>query len=430
VQTSWYEAYTSLQQRIKTYARHAHWTMCGLSLCVDAFTRLDDASDAILRAGPLQAQTLAAELRRRAAQGIGGEIRFDWPDGPAWLDAHLSLRTALGGTPAHAARLLTLLGAPALLSLEHRTPEQIAVLDPEMLLAGDGPVRAADVQAEGEDRPRVYVFEYDAEESIGGAVPPRASRIILRFHDFDLERDGAFLRLSQHLLRQDGGHGSGILAGFNSLGSGAALDAGLIEARQVAAAWRQAGIGLIHLELAGYESPACRDRALEGLSGAMTSIGMSLSEFRALDPHGGSLEEGLICLGEQLGLERVSVHADDWAISATRSDPDREREALMMGCLLASSRAAAGRLTVPTSLPEQARFEAPPPESQHGDWSIVSCPSPHLRHPRTTLGLGDTFMAGCLLVLGQPKLAGIGPLAQSLAPEARGQGAFTASHSS
>jgi hypothetical protein len=24
--------------------------------------------------------------------------------------------------------------------------------------------------------------------------------------------------------------------------------------------------------------------------------------------------------------------------------------------------------------------------------------------PRTTLGLGDTFMAGCLLVLGQPKL--------------------------
>jgi len=430
VQTSWHEAYTSLQQRIKTYARHAHWTMCGLSLCVDAFTRLDDRSDALLRAGPPPAQALAAELRRRAQAGIGGEIRFDWPDGPAWLDAHLSLRTALGGTPAHAARLLTLLGAPALLSLEHRTPEQIAVLDPDMLLAGDGPVRAAEVRAEGDDRPRVYVFEYDAEESIGGVVPPRASRIILRFHDFDLERDEAFLRLSQHLLRQESGHGSGILAGFNSLGAGARLDAGLREARLIAAAWRRAGIGLIHLEMAGYESPACRDHTLEGLTGAMTSIGMSLSEFRALDPDTVSLEDGLIQLGERFGLERVSVHADDWAISATRSDPDREREALMMGCLLASTRAATGRLAVPTSLPDEARFETPPPEARHGDWSIVSCPSPHLRRPRTTLGLGDTFMAGCLLVLGQPKLAGIGTPAWPLAPEDRGQDAFTASHSS
>lgn len=430
MQTSWYEAYTSLQQRIKVYASQAHWTMCGLSLCVDAFTRLDDRSDAILRAGPPQAQALAAELRRRAAQGIGGEIRFDWPQGPAWLDAHLSLRAALGGTPAHAARLLTLLGAPALLSLEHRTPEQIAVLDPDMLLAGDGPVRAADIQASGEDRPRVYVFEYDAEVTIGGIAPPRASRIIVRFHDFDLERDAAFLRLSTQLLQKDRGHGSGILAGFNSLGAGAQLEAGLIEARQVAAAWRQAGIGLVHLEMAGYESPACRDRTLDGLTGAMTSIGMSLSEFRGLDPHAASLEDGLIRLGERLGLERVSVHADDWAISATRSDPDREREALMMGCLLASTRAAAGHLAVPTGLPEQARFEAPPPESQQGDWSIVSCPSPHLRHPRTTLGLGDTFMAGCLLVLGQPKLAGLGPFVQPMAPGARGQGAFTASHSS
>lgn len=430
MQTSWYEAYTSLQQRIKTYARHAHWTMCGLSLCVDAFTRLDSACDASLRAGPASAQALAAELRRRAAQGIGGEIRFDWPEGPAWLDAHLSLRTALGGTSAHAARLLTLLGAPALLALEHRTPEQVAVLDPEMLLAGDEPVRAADVQAKGEDRPRVYVFEYDAEDNIGGVVAPRASRIIVRFHDFDLERDPAFLRLSQLLLRQNAGHGSGILAGFNSLGAGAPLDASLIEARHVAAAWRQAGIGLIHLEMAGYESPACRDRTLDGLTGAITSIGMSLSEFRALDPQGGSLEGGLIRLGERLGLERVSVHADDWAISATRSDPDREREALMMGCLLASTRAAAGHLAVPTGLPEDARFEAPPPESQQGAWSIVACPSPHLRHPRTTLGLGDTFMAGCLLVLGQPKLATIGAPTPCRASTTRGQGTFPVSHSS
>lgn len=410
MQNSWHEAYTSLQHRINAYARHARWTMCGLSLCVDAFTRLDSRCIAALRQGPTPAQALAAELHRRAAAGIGGELRVDWPEGPAWLDAHLPFRTALGGTAAHAARLLTLLGAPALLALEHRTPEQVAVLDAEMLVAEDRPVRAADLRAGGQDRPRVYVFEYDAGQEIDGATPPRSSRIILRLHDFDLEQDAAFLRLSPALLRSDGGGGAGILAGFSALGAGARLDAGIAQARAVATAWKQAGIGLVHLEMAGYETSACRDHTLAGLTGAMTSIGMSLSEFRALMPEANSLAQGLVTLGERLGLARVSVHADDWAITATRGDATQEREALMMGCLLASARAASGHLTIPERLPADARFEAAPPEGRQGAWSIASCPSPYVRQPRTTLGLGDTFMAGTLLVLGQPRLEPSRPL--------------------
>jgi ADP-dependent phosphofructokinase/glucokinase len=98
------------------------------------------------------------------------------------------------------------------------------------------------------------------------------------------------------------------------------------------------------------------------------------------------------------------VHADDWAMSATRRDPAQEREALMMGCLMASARAANGTLTVPQTLPAEAHFETPPAEETQDGWHIVSCPSPHVDRPRTTLGLGDTFMAGCLLVLGQEKL--------------------------
>ena len=413
MQNSWQEAYTSLQHRINTYARHARWTMCGLSLCVDAFTRLDSGGLAALRRGPEPAQALAAELGRRAAAGIGGEMRVDWPEGPSWLDAHLPFRTALGGTAAHAARLLTLLGAPALLALEHRTPEQVSVLDAEMLVAEDRPVRAADLRASGQDRPRVYVFEYDADQEIDGVAPPRSSRIILRFHDFDLEQDAAFLRLSPALLRSDGGGGAGILAGFSALGAGVRLDTGIAQARAVATAWKQAGIGLVHLEMAGYETPACRDQTLTGLTGAMTSIGMSLSEFRALMPEASGLDQGLVALGERLGLARVSVHADDWAITATRGDAVQEREALMMGCLLASARAASGHLTIPKSLPADARFEPAPPEGRRGAWSIVSCPSPHLRQPRTTLGLGDTFMAGTLLVLGQPRLEPSRPLIPS-----------------
>jgi ADP-dependent phosphofructokinase/glucokinase len=172
----------------------------------------------------------------------------------------------------------------------------------------------------------------------------------------------------------------------------------------MAQSWKDAGIGLIHLEMAGYESPDCRDKAIAGLTGSVTSIGMSLSEFRGIDPSAGSLREGLPRLGNHVGLDRVSVHAD-WAISATRRDPDQEREALMMGCLLASARSATSGPVVPSALPPGAHFLESPAGETHNGWHIFACPSPHPMRPRTTRDLGDTFMAGCPLVLGQAKLS-------------------------
>ena len=56
----------------------------------------------------------------------------------------------------------------------------------------------------------------------------------------------------------------------------------------------------------------------------------------------------------------VCVHADEWAFAVTRGDPDRELEALEVGCLLASTRAAHGYFAVPERLPDGARFLAPP----------------------------------------------------------------------
>jgi hypothetical protein len=405
VRTPWHDAYADLLGRLGLYAQRARWTVCGLSVCVDAFAHLA-ACEVLLRAGPAQAQALGAELCRRAAAGIGGEIRVDWPEGPQWVDTHLPVRTALGGTPAHAARLLTMLGAPALLALEHRGPEQLGILDPDMLLAEDNrPLRAADVTPRGADRMRVHVFEFTAGERFAGITPPRSSRIIVRFHDLTLERDAAFEQLSPRLIRGHPGLGAGIVSGFNALGRGPALDHGLGYARPVVKSWADAGIGVIHLEMAGYETALCRDKTLDQFTGEVTSIGMSLSEFQAIDPDAPHLADGMRRLGERLGVDRVCVHADDWAMSATRRDPAQEREALMMGCLMASARAANGALVVPQALPAEAHFEAPPAEGARAGWHIVSCPSPHVERPRTTLGLGDTFMAGCLLVLGQEAMS-------------------------
>ena len=47
--------------------------------------------------------------------------------------------------------------------------------------------------------------------------------------------------------------------------------------------------------------------------------------------------------------------------------------------------------------------------SKSGERFIVCCASPYLERPVATIGLGDTFLAGTLLVLGraEPALANV-----------------------
>ena len=398
-QPDWTAEYAGLLDRVASHVARARLTLCGLSACVDATLSLHDAAPLLQATAPAEAVAFANALVRRAKAGIGGEMRVDWPEGPAWLDQRLGFRLALGGTGPHAARVLTCLGAPALLALSNRSPEQMAVLDPALRLAHRG--RATPVAQIAPTRAnvaKIYIFEFSAQRMLDGTLLSRSSRIIVRFTDPGLEDDGAFEALSVALAAQAG---AGILSGYNAIGSGD-LTGALARTQSLVAGWRRSGDPVIHLELAGYDHDRYRDAVLDGLTGHITSLGMSLSEFEALVPRGTPLADGMAELANRLGLRRLCVHADTWAAAATSDDPAREREALLMGSLLASTRAAHGQPMAPRALPPHAVFEPPPTlPASHGPWRIVAVATPYLVHPATTLGLGDTFMAGCLLVLGQ-----------------------------
>ncbi len=60
-----------------------------------------------------------------------------------------------------------------------------------------------------------------------------------------------------------------------------------------------------------------------------------------------------------------------------------------------------------------AKLSEPPLPAiiREGRWSVACCPSPYLARPVATIGLGDTFLAGTLLVLG-------GDAAPASAPDA------------
>ena len=397
----WAGRYASLLAGLPARVAAAPLTLCGMGVCIDARVSLHDLAVA-LTAPSVEAATFARVLQDRAARGVGGELAYDWPAGPAWIAAHCRVERAMGGTGPHAAWVLTAAGAPALLALEDRSAAMLKQVPADILLAeGDALVPARAVVPRGEARPEVFIFEYTAGHPIGDVVPSRSSRIIVRFADLGLEHDAAFDAAARGRAGQAG---AGLVSGFSAVPA-AEMVGECARVFGLVREWRAAGLETVHLELAGYDPPDGVHEVLAAGRGLVTSVGMSHSEFRALRHEGTDLGQALALFADDLAVDRVCIHADHWAAAVTRRDPAVEEEALLTGCLLAAVRAGAGRPVRPEALPPGSTFAALPFPARRsfGPWHFVACPSPYLAQPATTLGLGDTFTAGCLLALGQER---------------------------
>jgi len=396
----WKRAYEALIEGLPKYVQEARATICGLSTFVDGYFRLHEA-DPLLNASEGTPQALLArELVRRASTGIGGEFYMDWPEGGRWVERNLRVsRWGVGGSGAQAAQTLAILGAPALMNLEDRGQRQLSVLHPNILVATkEGVVNCGELPRAQGEKSAHYIFEFTAGTQVGSIVLKRSSRTIVRFGDERLDKDPDFARES---ITAAANAGAGILSGFNEI-SDQNMDASLKETVALAEAWKERGLKTIHLEVGDYGTVEARNKVLSLLGGVISSIGMSYSELCALSV--GSRDTiGKACeLAEILNLSRLCVHSDTWTLTITTGDPQRELEALLCGCLLASVRAEKGFPCRPVEVPAHAQFHPLCWErlSKSGERSVVSCAAPYLERPAGTIGLGDTFLAGTLLVLG------------------------------
>ena len=85
--------------------------------------------------GSSLALVLRDELINRALSGEGGEVHFDWHDGPrVFADVQPSLQLP-GGTSTQVAQQLATIGAKPLLALERRDPAMLRLLHPKVWLA-------------------------------------------------------------------------------------------------------------------------------------------------------------------------------------------------------------------------------------------------------------------------------------------------------
>lgn len=386
--------------------------LCGISACIDARVEMHDVQPLLDEPADSPAGRLASLLLSRAARGVGGEVRFDWPEGPAWLRERLRPRYALGGTGPQAAWVLGQLGVRSVVALEDRHAAMLRQIPDGVLLAESGVLKAAAaVHASGPHLPEIFIFEFTAGRAIGTVVPTRSSRVIVRFGDRGIQHDRDFEVLSRRLAPSAA---AGLLAGLNDEAAEnvAAASRHLFG---LGRAWKAAGLATIHFELAGYASQQAVQELLSQARDAITSLGMSYSELLDMDPSAHHPMEALVALGERLDLERVCVHADTWAAAVTLNDPEEEELALMAGCAIASARAASGSPARTIAIAPVAEFHPLPFETpvRKGRWTFVACASPYLDKPATTLGLGDSFTAGCLLILGRNRHAEAGLILQN-----------------
>jgi ADP-dependent phosphofructokinase/glucokinase len=341
----WRKAYRDLLERLPVYVQDARLALCGLSTFLDGYVRLHEAWPLLDAADGTPESALARELFKRAAAGIGGEFHLDWPDGGAWVEKHLQVASwGLGGTGAQAAQTLAVLGAPALISLQDRSERQLSVIHPDVEVAiPNGVARRAELSVVPGSRPAHYIFEFTAGVRVGSVLPSRSSRTIVRFGHERLDDDPDFYRES---VAAAAGAGAGILSGFNELAE-EELKGALEQAAALVQAWKRRGLALVHLELGDCATTRARDVILEKLGGVITSLGMNYSEFCGFRAGADNALDRAHELSKAFDLERLCVHADAWALTLTKGDPQRELEALLCGCLLAASRPAPRRVRGP-----------------------------------------------------------------------------------
>ncbi|WP_304956794.1 ADP-dependent glucokinase/phosphofructokinase [Streptomyces sp. NBRC 110028] len=314
---------------------------------------------------------------------LGGEIAVPWPGGTDWVATLLGApdRVQLGGTGPQAAWALAVLGAPGVVPLADRSAEQLAVLHPDVTLctaAGTAPagrLTGADAPTGGAPKQPHAVLEFAAGTPAPGLPGglPRSSRIILRFMDDGIERDEWFAARSGELARTAA---AGLLSGMNGLpedGTGPADRAWLTG---VARTWRDAGLPLIHLELAEFTSVRALRAGCDEYAPLADSVGMSLSELAVLA--GPSARTTPVAAAADFAtayhLDRVCVHADGWVLAVHRCDPTEQRTALMTGSLLAAARAAGGAPAADPEPPPAAGYtEDRPADGPVGEGLRADC---------------------------------------------------------
>lgn len=408
--TAWRDTYVEVAERLTEQARAARPVFTGGNACVDAIFHIGAermarltarAAAASSSADDLEGTGLLARVLERVVAGRGGELLTRWPAGPAWMTDLLGMADCyqLGGVGAQASWALAVLGAPSVLALADRSAEQLSVIDPRIGVCANGRVVPAGTLTPSGSHMKLphCILEFTAGTRCGDREVPRSTRLILRFGDEPFERDEEFATTTTAIASETN---AALLSGLNGVADGDIADRDWLV--KLSRSWSNAGVQVIHHELAEFPTTQRLRDALD--THLATSVGLSLSELHTLAGRRGDPRVLAREAAERAGAKRVIVHGDEWALAVHRDEPRHQRDVLLAGNTLAAARAHAGQPTGDLAPASGVTYtdDLPPAGRIGGGWYATSVPSPYLRRPAATIGLGDTFVAGVLLAESVP----------------------------
>ena len=364
---------------------------------------------------------LASILAYFIINGLGGEMELSSPDICEWLVSNFAVTNALGGTGAQCSAALGTLGYPAVIHISDRCRPVCKLLDyPSVKTVQGG--RLMPVMALAADAMPIYHFicQYDkgTQVTVSGKTlaAPVSNRLIL---DFDT--------IHKHFLPDPGykkyleAHAREIrvlsISGFNAIVDQKIARREIKPLVDHIRCLKQKNPALIvYLESAHYFSGKVREIIFEMLGPCIDIFGMNEEEVVAHTALEGiqtdkndfdSIVSGLQQVIRMYGVRGIILHTKDYSAYCGAPLKADIELGLTAGNLLSGTRARVGHYgtfaecqvslssgfsqTGSSFMVRAAVWQAAHPETQ-----LVLVPSRYLEHPKYTIGLGDTFVAGVL----------------------------------
>ena len=345
-------------------------------------------------------------------EGSGDELPIDGEEVARIIEGSFHWEYRLGGNAGIMSGVLATLGAEPVLNAPAIGRRMAGMLHPGTRIPVSGSLKEP-LQAVGDKEMIHYVFQFTEGQTVmtsGGPITSsKANRLIATFDPLNsrLYSSPDFDAYCQEKIKDFDG---AIVSGFHLVPVSGFKEIFDRKIEQISS-WKKANPGLyVHAEMGAFHKPEIMNYLLERLP--VDCLGMNedeLARVMSLNPGWRDTMKAIQQLRERLGLSRVAVHTRDYIISVMKGliPPEREVEALTRGTDAAAALAATGSITVlppievnPVGLDARDEFlrdgAVPCGRGAYmsmGEEAVCLVPSLLARHPKFTVGLGDTTTA-------------------------------------
>lgn len=352
-----------------------------------------------------------------AIKGLGGEVDISSIDLCEYLESNFETMFSLGGTCAQGAAAMNTIGFPVIAHLTDKSKEVCNFIkSPDFyLISKDGPISINQVNS-GDIPVRHMILQYTKGDIIiANGIKysvPESNRIIIDYdkvHKY-VPIEKPFLNYCEKNAQQ--------LCSYSISGFNAIIDIDILKERlaQLSEHYRKIKIEnpgcILYLESAHYLNKKSKMMVFGGLSRYIDILGMNEEELVDLTGQLGfitdkddltSVLEGLELVTEQYNINGIVMHTKDYSMYYGNEFKKVDIEkGLTLGNLMSGTKARIGRYGSYEDCAESLFLDLSPVGMAFAEQlskiptkkDVHLVPSRYIEHPKCTIGLGDTFVAG------------------------------------